>query len=91
VCYATTTSLLSGRLPVVYCNAYLSAQTKKKKISMKIDVFSYMRAHRHASCNSGALCRDFGAIMCDTVAKCTKHVMDTIEYEEFYTAFTLYL
>jgi hypothetical protein len=59
------TSLLSGRLSVAYCNADFSAQTENK-ISMKIDVFSYRRAHRHASCSSGALCRGFGAIMCDT-------------------------
>jgi hypothetical protein len=65
VCYATTTSLRSGRLPVAYCNAYFSTQTENET-SMKIDVFSYRRAHRRASCSSGSLCGCFGAIMCDT-------------------------
>jgi len=33
---------------------------------MKIDIYSYRRAHRRVCCSSGTLCRDCGALMCNT-------------------------
>jgi hypothetical protein len=47
---------------------YNSDKTKAKKseISTKIDVYSYRRAHRHASCSAGVICRGCGAVTCNT-------------------------
>jgi hypothetical protein len=33
---------------------------------MKLDVYSYRSTHRHVCCSSGALCRGYGAEMCNT-------------------------
>jgi len=35
---------------------------KKSKIAIKLDVYSYRRAHKHASCSAGVICRGFGAV-----------------------------
>jgi len=42
------------------------ASEEKLEISMKIDVYSNRRSCRHVCCGSGTLCRDRGALMCNT-------------------------
>ena len=50
---------------------------------MKIEVYSYRRAHRCACCSSGTLCRDRGALMCNTVVKCSENDVDTLDKWNF--------
>ena len=37
----------------------------KLEISRKIDVYSYRRAHKHASCSAGVICRGCGVVTCN--------------------------
>jgi hypothetical protein len=47
---------------------YKSDKTNAKKleISIKIDVYSYRRPHRHTSCSAGVICRGCGVVTCNT-------------------------
>jgi len=38
---------------------------QKLEISTKLDVYSYRRAHRHASCSAGVICRGCGVVTCN--------------------------
>jgi len=38
---------------------------QKSDISTKIDVYSYRRAHRDASCSAGVICRGCGVVTCN--------------------------
>jgi len=38
----------------------------KYEISKKIDVYSYRRAHKYASCHAGVICRGCGVVTCNT-------------------------
>jgi len=42
------------------CNA------QKLEITTNINVYSYRRAHRRASCSAGVICRDCGVVICNT-------------------------
>jgi len=39
---------------------------QKSMISTKINVYSYRRAHRHASCSAGVICMGCGVVTCNT-------------------------
>jgi len=39
---------------------------QKSEICTKIDVYSYRRAHRRASCSAGVICRGCGVVTCNT-------------------------
>ena len=36
------------------------------EIPIKLNVYNYKRAHRHASCSPALLCRCYGAVMCNS-------------------------
>jgi uncharacterized protein YuzB (UPF0349 family) len=44
----------------------IQTNAKKQEISTEIDIYSYGSLHRCACCSSGTLCRDSGAVMCNT-------------------------
>jgi hypothetical protein len=51
--------LVSG---VLYPYNSDKTNTQKSEISRIIDVYSYMRAYRHASCSVGVICRGCGVV-----------------------------
>jgi hypothetical protein len=53
----------------------------------KIDVYSYRRAHRCASCTAGVICWGSGVATCNT-QPFTKNILGTLKYLEFYTVVT---
>jgi hypothetical protein len=55
--------VVSGAL-YPYNSDYTNAQ--KSEISTKIDVYSYGRAHRCASCSAGVICRGCRVVTCNT-------------------------
>jgi hypothetical protein len=54
------TRKVSGVLYLYKCNV------KKSEILTNIDVYSYRRPHRHASCSAGVICRGCGVVTCNT-------------------------
>jgi len=57
-----TSNVVSGEL-YPYTSDKTNAQ--KSDISTKIDVYSYGRAHRSASCSVGVICRGCGVVTCN--------------------------
>ena len=55
------------RLSVAYCTHIIQTKLmlKKSEISTKIDVYSYKKAHRHASCSVAVICRGCGVVTCN--------------------------
>jgi len=39
---------------------------QKSETSIKIDVYSYRKAHKRASCSAGVICRGCGVVTCNT-------------------------
>ena len=65
--YETNSSCWQEWLSVAYCTHII--QTKlmlKNQISTKIDVYSYSRAHTHASFSAGVIYRGCGVETCNT-------------------------
>jgi hypothetical protein len=64
--YEAKTLSLPERLSVAYCTHII--QTKlmlKNQIPTKIDVYSYRRTHRRASCSVGVICKGCGVVTCN--------------------------
>jgi hypothetical protein len=57
-----TRKVVSG---ILYPYNSEKTNTQKSKISTKIDVYGYRRAHRHASCSAGVICRGCGVVTCN--------------------------
>jgi len=57
-----TRKVVSG---VLYPYNSDKTNAQKLEISTKIDVYSYRRTHRHASCSAGVLCRGCGVVTCN--------------------------
>ena len=75
----------SERLSVAYCTPYISEKCKaqKSEILTNIDVYSYRRAHKRASCSGGVICRGYGVITCNTQPSVYLKILGTPEFLEF--------
>jgi hypothetical protein len=62
--YVTSSDWSSERFSVM-----IQTNAQKLEISTKIDFYSHRRPHRRASCSSGTLCRETGALMCNTQSR----------------------
>ena len=60
--YEMNTNYWPEWISVAYCTHIVHTNAQKWEISIKIDVYSYRRAHRHASCSAGVFCRGCGAV-----------------------------
>jgi hypothetical protein len=58
-----TRKVVSG---VLYLYTSNKTNVQKSEISTKIDVYSYRRAHSHASCSAGVMCRCSVVVTCNT-------------------------
>jgi hypothetical protein len=64
--YEAKNSYLTRKVSgVLYSYNSEKTNAKKSEISTKIDVYSYKRAHRHASCGAGVICRGCGVVTCN--------------------------
>jgi len=58
-----TRNVFSG---VLYTYSSDKTDAQKSEIFIKIEVYSYRRAHTRASCSAGVICRGCGAVTCNT-------------------------
>jgi hypothetical protein len=72
--YESNSCCCPARFPLAYCTHIIQTKVmlKNRKISTKIDVYSYMRAHRRASCSAGVICRGCGVVTFNTVVNLLK-------------------
>jgi hypothetical protein len=62
--YETSSNWPPERFPVMTQN-----NVQKLELSTKIDIYSHRRRHRRACCSCRTLCRDSGALMCNTQSR----------------------
>jgi hypothetical protein len=65
--YEGNSSCWPEMLSVAYCTHIIQTKfmLKKSEISTKLHVYSYRRAHRHASCSAGVICSGCGVVICN--------------------------
>jgi len=57
-----TTRVISG---ILYPYNSDKTNSQKSEVSTKSNVYSYIIAHRHASCSAGIVCRGCGVVTCN--------------------------
>jgi len=65
--YEANSSFWLERLSVAHCTHIIQTKLmlRNRRYPKKIGVYSYRRAHRHASCSAGVICRGCGVITCN--------------------------
>jgi len=75
-----TRKVVSG---VLYPYKSDKSNAQKLEILTNINVYSYGRAHRSASCSAGVICRGCGVVTCNTQPSIYFKLLGTPEYLEF--------
>jgi hypothetical protein len=71
----------NSEIRMIIWKVFSGVHTKTGDIheNTKIEVYCYRMAHRCASCSSETLCRDCGALMCNTVVKFSENDVEALE------------